>query len=159
MSNSTRESIQRLRSACWKNCATTGSALRAPWPHAPIVIVSLKPTRAPATSCGCIMRNQPSVFSCVVLTLSPTLIWAKFFTAGPAWTSIIWPSASFNVIQRSLASIFVTVAVYVSLADTVPPGRSWPTANEGATAVVANATMELTDRMIKNLVFMANSFP
>lgn len=72
MSNSAPESIQRLRSACWKTSPTIGSALRAPWPQDPIVSLSLKPTRAPATSCGCIMMNQLSVFSCVVPVLPAT---------------------------------------------------------------------------------------
>ena len=63
-----------LRSACWKTSPTIGSALRAPWPQlSPIVTrLSLKPTQAPATSCGCIRMNQPSVLSCVVPVLPAT---------------------------------------------------------------------------------------
>ncbi len=53
-----------------------GSALRAPCPQAPIVtLLSLKPTLAPATSCGFIMMNQPSVLSCVVPVLPARSAW------------------------------------------------------------------------------------
>ena len=69
-----RESITRDLNDCWKNSPTIGSALRAPGPHElPIVMrLSLKPTHAPATSCGCIKMNQPSVLSCVVPVLPAT---------------------------------------------------------------------------------------
>ena len=39
---------------------------------APVTRLSLKPTHAPATSCGCMRMNQPSVLFCVVPVLPAT---------------------------------------------------------------------------------------
>src|SRR5262249_35053475 len=43
-------------------------------------------------------------------TLSPTLIWAKFFTSGPASYSPVLPSSALRPIRRVFASTEVTEA-------------------------------------------------
>jgi hypothetical protein len=58
-----------------------------------------------------------------------------------------------------LASIFITVAVRVSLLLTEPEGLSWAAAGRAAPVNSADAVTMIADRAALEFVFMFNSLP
>jgi len=70
--NAALASMRPALTDCCRKSPTTNRALWAPCPQYSLRMVtrlSLKPIQAPATSCGCITMNQPSVLSWVVPVL------------------------------------------------------------------------------------------
>src|SRR5262249_54142287 len=114
------------------------------------------PLVAFGAACPAGTTSMDTVFSCFATTWSPTLIWAKFFTSGPASTSTSVPSASLSVTQRSLGSTLVTIAVRVSLALTEPDGLSGPE-QDAAPASAAAAARTAANTLTLGLLFIVDS--
>ncbi len=114
---------------------------------------------APFCSVRATTRPPPffssSVSACTysTFTWSPTFIWSKFFTSGPAVSVTSLPCGPFSVTSRDALSIAVIVAVSLTTSATPPLPGAVPatTAPVCATAVPATATAAARAMGARNL--------
>jgi hypothetical protein len=100
------------------------------------------------------------------MTRSPTLIWSKFLTSGPAWTTKLLPCGPFSVIRRLALSTASTLAVALiaSAMETLPGSDFtadmppvWARAVPAAIDITA-AAIRVNLRMLSSCCSVRNRF-